>query len=511
LTFLLNACWQIPLIAVLALCGSRLLKTAAARYRHVLWVSALLLSFLVPAITSSSVLVDAMASMTSQQRIGTGDYTGNELVERTNFATVPTAFTPQRSEPATIQLDRYLAATLILLYCAFVLYRAFMLVQAIQTTRVIKREAQPIEPSRQIESVIARCEEAIGSRRVEVRSSASVPVPITVGLIKPLIILPEELLRQANPDLLLSAIGHEFIHVARLDYLLNFLYELLYLPLSFHPATTVLRNRIKQTRELCCDELVAERVLDRETYARSLVRLASDTPALRRLSVTTTVGIADADILEVRIMSLLRKPKLNARRKTVLLTVVSLILVVPCLAAASFAMRFDVNSTDENQVQEPSQQERIQEPSQEEKAARDKAKLEELHRRQEEANIKERLASDPQFRAEIEERRMKEEMELKMRAIRQAALAKLARVTMEQAIQMATSQQPGKVLECSLVGEHWEEPARLATDAKVLYHVVILSGDEPNLITTHVLVNALDGTILKTENEQPRRRSPEPR
>jgi hypothetical protein len=82
---------------------------------------------------------------------------------------------------------------------------------------------------------------------------------------------------------------------------------------------------------------------------------------------------------------------------------------------------------------------------------------------------------------------------------------------MDQAIQIVTSQQPGKVLECSLVGEHWEGPGKLARDAKVFYHVVTLSGEEPNLVVNHVWVNAIDGTILKTESEMPRRRNPEPR
>ncbi len=101
--------------------------------------------------------------------------------------------------------------------------------------------------------------------------SETLPVPVTIGLFHPVIILPEPLLREGNIDLLTSAIGHEFIHVARRDYLLNFIYELLFVPISFHPAAALLRRRVKQTRELCCDELVAERILNAEVYARSLV------------------------------------------------------------------------------------------------------------------------------------------------------------------------------------------------------------------------------------------------
>jgi TonB family protein len=39
----------------------------------------------------------------------------------------------------------------------------------------------------------------------------------------------------------------------------------------------------------------------------------------------------------------------------------------------------------------------------------------------------------------------------------------------------------------------------------VLYHVVILSGDGDTAVVTHVLVNAIDGSIVKSEREERRR------
>ena len=115
----------------------------------------------------------------------------------------------------------------------------------------------------------------------------------------------------------------------------------------------------------------------------------------------------------------------------------------------------------------------------------------------------ERLAQDPRFR---EEMRKKEDAEMEMRAVRQAALLRLARINMDQAIQIATSQTPGKVLECNLTAERWEEPGKLAKDGIVFYHVVI--ADENNPGATHVWVNAVDGSIIKTEKELPRKREP---
>src|ERR1043165_407219 len=58
LTFLLNAFWQIALLAAIASFGSWLLRNSFARYRHWVWATALCLAFLVPAFTSLRTLFD---------------------------------------------------------------------------------------------------------------------------------------------------------------------------------------------------------------------------------------------------------------------------------------------------------------------------------------------------------------------------------------------------------------------------------------------------------------------
>ena len=503
LTFLLNACWQIPLIAAFATFCDWLLRRSSARYRHLLWVAALVISFLVPAITSSRVLTDGFAFATAPQQSGAFEQSSVKVDDPTLLSqtTIPVA---SGTTTSAIQLSRNLAASLILLYLMFLSYRTYKLARAWKTTRVIRRTARAIKPSESVESIAAKCQSSIGFRRVQILCSDSVPVPITFGLFQPLIILPEHLLREGNADLLTSAIGHEIIHVARRDYILNLVYELVYLPLSFNPAAAVLSRRIKQTRELCCDELVAERVLDAHVYARSLVKLAGAAEPLPRLSIITTVGIADADILEVRIMSLLRKPKLDARWKKLLLFAVSLLLFVPCVAAASFGLRFDIASLSAAPPQDKESQEK--QKLKDERDSKEYREGKELGERERERR------GGIAFSGSEDEMRHRMEEEMKMKAIMQSALVRLAKISMEQAIQIATSQQPGKVLECSLNGEHWEEPGKLAKDGQVFYHVVILSGDEANPESTHVLVNAMDGTIFKTEKELPRkmRRSEQP-
>ena len=488
LTFLLNAVWQVALIAALAAAGSWLMRNALARHHHWVWVGALCLAFVVPMVTSSRALFDQSSAIanTSLAREGVGSRP---------FEFRPEISTPTTTTSSTFQLNQTLGWALLILYGAFLLYRILNLVQAWLTTRSIRRSAVDVEADARVESIIRNCERELGTpaREVRVMRSETLPVPVTIGLLRPVIILPDSLLREGNSDLLTSAIGHEFIHVARRDYLLNFIYELLFLPISFHPAAALLRRRVKQTRELCCDELVAERILNAEVYARSLVTLASSAPPLRRLSVTTTVGIADADILEARIMSLLKKPELKTRWKKLWLVAVSLLLLVPSIAAAAFAIRFEV----EPFAQDPAQQETKKRQQETELGKREGQVTDEM---------KMRMSNDPELRKTMAR---KMEMELEARAAAEAAMVRLAKINMDQAIQVATSHQPGKVLLCSLGAKGWEEPGKLGKDGVVFFHVII--ANEGSEGSTHVWINAVDGSFMKSEKELPRKaRSAQP-
>ena len=188
-------------------------------------------------------------------------------------------------------------------------------------------------------------------------------------------------------------------------------------------------------------------------------------------------------------MSLLKKPEMKTRWKKSLLVAVSLLLLVPCAAAAAFAMRFDV----ETSAQEPALTAKDKEKQKE------KEKLEVLERKAQ--TTEELRLRDPALAQEMQRKR---ELEVEAREVTQAAMVKLAKISMEQAIQIATSQQPGKVLISSLGAKGWEEPGKLGKEGVVFYHVII--ADEANPGSTHVWVNAIDGTIIKTEKELPRKK-----
>jgi TonB family protein len=515
LTFLLNAGWQLALIAGFAVLGDLLLGRALVRVRHLLWVAALAISFLLPLITVLNSPRQRAVSTSAPQEI---------VIDQSPIAYIAQSSAPGLLERLTspVHISEKIATGVLALYALFLLYRGARLFQAWRNTRAARRDALPLELSESVQSIVANCQKAVGVSTATILSSSSMPIPATLGVFHPLVILPDALVRGANRDELVAAIGHELVHVSRRDYLLNLIYELIFLPLSFHPAAALMKRRITQTRELRCDELVAERLLHPEVYARSLVKLAGSAMPFTRGAQTITVGIADADILEVRIMSLFKKAKLNTRRNGFLVLAAALLLAIPCVAAASFGFHFNVDPATASLTG--------QEPSAENQMKREKRALEEQQikeREREDRELRERIEKEtnPEIKAKLQtllERRQQErdrakvdmsgytftingegaQREREIEAKQKAELARLARISMDQAIQIAISQTPGKVLECSLIGEHWEAPGKLAADGQVLYHVVILGGDEANPTTTHVLVNAIDGTIFKNAKER---------
>ncbi|MGA9814771.1 MAG: cbb3-type cytochrome c oxidase subunit I [Terriglobales bacterium] len=113
--------------------------------------------------------------------------------------------------------------------------------------------------------------------------------PATLGICNPVLVLPEWFFSKASEDELSSTLGHELAHVRRHDFILNLAYEILMLPLCFHPAAALIKNRIDQTREFACDEIAAESLPTGTQYARSLLRIAQSMASKQR---PTTVGYA---------------------------------------------------------------------------------------------------------------------------------------------------------------------------------------------------------------------------
>ena len=308
LNFTVNALWQpVLLAAIAALCLRLLLRGAPARQHHVVWVAALIMSLLLPFWSALPNRIEPLKSAISPIAINLP-----ELMGSTALPAIPPTTDPRPVNNFSTLRSLPFKSIFTGLFLLFILYRLLRLGRAWQTTRAIRKSALPIVSSERLEAVMNHCREALGMGEVSLLCSPSVRVPVTLGWRRPAIILPAQLASDASPELLIAALGHEMTHIRRRDYAWNILYELLFLPISFHPAAALVKRRINETRELACDETVGELVMDAHDYARSLVGLANSASLSSR--PTYILGVDDADILERRILKLVEKMPSASKR-----------------------------------------------------------------------------------------------------------------------------------------------------------------------------------------------------
>ncbi|MEW6733344.1 MAG: ankyrin repeat domain-containing protein [Acidobacteriota bacterium] len=347
LIFLLNALWQVMAVALMAMGGTALLRNAPAYYRHRLWVMALVLSLLLPLASLYRYGSSEPTPVTPMvlQSVQPAQPTQSNIVPVAKTATTTTPKSAERLVDWTDKLPQYhqsipfipiLAYTLAGLYLLMLLYRTGRLLAAWRKTYQIGRAAYACNIPAPLVAAMARCQDALKLESPLVLYSSKINVPLTVGTFWPVIILPENLLRSTSQEALVSLLGHELAHIKRRDFLFNFVYQLLYMLLSFHPAATLIKRKIDGTREMVCDDMVAESLIDPNAYARSLVDFANTTAALGHASFS--IGAMDANILEERVMRLINRSGTTKLRTKLSLSVAALLLCIAGIFTSTFSL-----------------------------------------------------------------------------------------------------------------------------------------------------------------------------
>ncbi|MCC3157241.1 M48 family metalloprotease [Hymenobacter sp. 15J16-1T3B] len=126
---------------------------------------------------------------------------------------------------------------------------------------------------------------------VQLLESSLVRVPVVVGHLKPLILLPMGAVAGLAPAQLEAILAHELAHVVRRDYLINLLQSVAEILLFYHPAVWFLTATLRSERENCCDDVAASLCGDPLVLARALAALAElglERAVAPRLSMAAT-------------------------------------------------------------------------------------------------------------------------------------------------------------------------------------------------------------------------------
>lgn len=124
---------------------------------------------------------------------------------------------------------------------------------------------------------------------VRVHLSSLVDVPVTLGFLKPVILLPFAMITHLSPQQIEAILVHELAHIRRKDYLINICVTVMELLFFFNPFTRMLIGQLKKEREHCCDDLVLQFRYDPHAYVSALLSLARQ-HRQGRLAVAATGG-----------------------------------------------------------------------------------------------------------------------------------------------------------------------------------------------------------------------------
>src|SRR6185437_11523464 len=173
----------------------------------------------------------------------------------------------------------------------------------------------------------------------QIRESPAVSVPLTVGVVKPAILLPSSW-REWDGEKLAGVLTHEISHVARRDCLTQYVSLLHRAVFWFSPLSWWLNRQIIELAEQASDEDALARGADQSSYARMLLGFLENVqtaPGRVRWQGVSLAGLgASSGRAEKRLEKVLSwtGDKKMATKKSALIAVVVLALPVSYLVAA---------------------------------------------------------------------------------------------------------------------------------------------------------------------------------
>jgi TonB family protein len=169
---------------------------------------------------------------------------------------------------------------------------------------------------------------------LEARTSRALLEPALVGILRPVLLLPQGITEQLTPSQLDAVLEHELSHWRRRDNLTAAVHMVVEAVFWFHPLVWWIGARLVEERERACDEAVVRAGHDGRTYAEAILNVCERYVAS---ALKCAAGISGAD-LKQRVVEIARNRVMNALsiRKKIMLGAFALgTMLVPIIFGAA--------------------------------------------------------------------------------------------------------------------------------------------------------------------------------
>ena len=314
-----RASWQAAVLAVMVLLVQWMLRgRLSARWRYNLWLL-VLLRLLVPVTPQSPFSVFNLArhlpAPAPAQPAG---------VANTTFVTVEVSNSPKplsvSPRPASVAVadatppnpaaDPELSAASIapphaplpwrlILGSVWVIGTFVILARITYATIRLARAVRRMTPvdAPHVTELLAGCRAELSIRRhVAILAADGLPAPALTGVLRPRLLLPQNVLDAFAPAELRLILLHELAHLKRRDVFVNWIVSLLHALHWFNPVLWLAFARLRADRELATDELVLSRTGEAEqsAYGQTIIKLLhAFAQTRRRAPLVGAVGILE--------------------------------------------------------------------------------------------------------------------------------------------------------------------------------------------------------------------------
>ena len=166
---------------------------------------------------------------------------------------------------------------------------------------------------------------------VKIMESALVKVPILLGHLKPLILIPIGTINLLTEEEVEAVLAHELAHIIRRDFSMNIFFTLVEILFYYHPGVWLMAATVRTERENCCDDLALFLCKNPLAYARALYKLEAAHKATRLPGLALSFSSQKKQLLH-RVRRILNQPQNKSNIMEKLITTSFLLLTIAVLS-----------------------------------------------------------------------------------------------------------------------------------------------------------------------------------
>ena len=159
----------------------------------------------------------------------------------------------------------------VLVWFVFFLFKSVKMFACLVYNQQI-RNREIVAPSEFWSEKVATFAEKLQIKRaVKLLQSGYIKMPVVIGHLKPLILIPVGLLAGLPAEQVEAILLHELAHIRRNDYFVNFLQNIAEAIFFFNPGLLWISSLFREERENCCDDIALEHTQNKVDFVQALI------------------------------------------------------------------------------------------------------------------------------------------------------------------------------------------------------------------------------------------------